>query len=290
MHEIVMGRVASVAAVHRGVLLLASTCCSWFRRFFTLQVFDRVISSNSQETLLVLLAGTGIALLLLLLLDYVRNRLQNVLGNIIDERLSPPVVKAIVARTARMPHRRALGGHPRRGGAAQRVCGQRPGGGVRCAVGAGLCGGDLAVPSGAGDRCGGGGAADAGSGLAQRPGEPSALETLQKEGRRASQYVESSLRNAEVLQALGMTQRLLERWRTLAESGDGDANARQPQRGCLQRRHALRAPGDSGPDALAGRLPGAHAAGLGRRHDRHHASCWAGRCSRWSSWWRAGAA
>ena len=68
---------------------------------FTLQVFDRVITSNSQETLLVLLAGTGVALVILLLLDYVRNRLQNVLGNIIDERLSPPVVNAIVARTAR---------------------------------------------------------------------------------------------------------------------------------------------------------------------------------------------
>ena len=44
-----------------------------------------------------------------------------------------------------------------------------------------------------------------------------ALEGLQKEGRRATQYVESSLRNAEVLQALGMTERLLERWRTLQD-------------------------------------------------------------------------
>jgi ATP-binding cassette subfamily C exporter for protease/lipase/ATP-binding cassette subfamily C protein EexD len=41
------------------------------------------------------------------------------------------------------------------------------------------------------------------------------LESLQKEGRRASHYVESSLRNAEVLQALGMTEKLLTRWRTL---------------------------------------------------------------------------
>ena len=72
---------------------------------FTLQVFDRVLSSNSRETLLVLLVGTGVALLILLLLDYVRNRLQNVMGNIVDERLSPPVVNAIVAKTAREPHR-----------------------------------------------------------------------------------------------------------------------------------------------------------------------------------------
>jgi len=38
------------------------------------------------------------------LLDYVRNRLQNVLGNIIDERLSPPVVAPpIVAKAAGAP-------------------------------------------------------------------------------------------------------------------------------------------------------------------------------------------
>jgi ATP-binding cassette subfamily C exporter for protease/lipase/ATP-binding cassette subfamily C protein EexD len=44
-----------------------------------------------------------------------------------------------------------------------------------------------------------------------------ALEGLQQEGRRAAQYVESSLRNAEVLQALGMTENLLGRWRTLQD-------------------------------------------------------------------------
>src|SRR3990172_12298780 len=71
---------------------------------YTLQVFDRVISSNSQETLLVLVVGTGVALLILLFLDYVRNRLQHVLGNIVEERLSPPGVNAIVAKVARAPH------------------------------------------------------------------------------------------------------------------------------------------------------------------------------------------
>ena len=71
--------------------------------FFTLQVFDRVISTNSHETLVVLLAGTGVALLILTVLDYVRTRLQNVVGNLVDEKLSPPVVKAIVVRAARLP-------------------------------------------------------------------------------------------------------------------------------------------------------------------------------------------
>jgi ABC-type protease/lipase transport system fused ATPase/permease subunit len=68
---------------------------------FMLQVFDRVLPSNSRETLLVLLAGTVVALLILFLLDCVRNRLQHVAGNILDERLSPPVVNAIVGRAAR---------------------------------------------------------------------------------------------------------------------------------------------------------------------------------------------
>jgi PrtD family type I secretion system ABC transporter len=183
--------------------------------FFTLQVFDRVISTNSHETLLVLLAGTGLALLILMLLDYVRTRLQNVVGNLLDEQLSPPVVNAIVVRAARMP-----------GGA--RVDGIRDVAALRAmfsanglialfdapwvvvyvvviwmfhpylGIGAALSALLMLGLAWLNDR------------LSRR-----SLENLQKEGRRASHYVESSLRNAEVLQALGMTHRLLARWRAL---------------------------------------------------------------------------
>ena len=184
---------------------------------FTLQVFDRVIPSNSQETLMVLLAGTGIALFILLLLDYVRNRLQNVLGNIVDERLSPPVVNAIVAKTARMPNGTRTEGI--RDVAALRnvfsanglialfdapwvvvyvlvIWTFHPALGLGAALSAAL----MLTLAWLNDRV-----------------SRNALEGLQKEGRRATQYVESSLRNAEVLQALGMTERLLERWRTLQD-------------------------------------------------------------------------
>ena len=41
------------------------------------------------------------------------------------------------------------------------------------------------------------------------------MESLQQQGRRASMYVENSMRNAEILQALGMTQGLLARWQDL---------------------------------------------------------------------------
>ena len=50
---------------------------------FMLQVFDRVLASQSGETLLVLMIGVGIALVLLLALDYLRARLQGVAGNVV---------------------------------------------------------------------------------------------------------------------------------------------------------------------------------------------------------------
>jgi ATP-binding cassette subfamily C exporter for protease/lipase/ATP-binding cassette subfamily C protein EexD len=182
---------------------------------FMLQVFDRVIPSNSQETLLVLLLGTGVALLLLLLLDYVRNRLQHVVGNLVDERLSPPVVNAVVAAAARAPG--STGSEGVRDVAALRTVFSanglvalfdapwvvvyvaviwlfHPALGIGAAAAACVM---LAV-AWLNDR------------LSRR-----SLESLQSDGRRAQQYVESSLRNAEVLQALGMTQSLLERWRGL---------------------------------------------------------------------------
>ncbi len=182
---------------------------------FMLQVFDRVLPSNSNETLVVLLLGTGIALVILLFLDYVRNRLQNLLGHIIDEHLSPPVVKAIVARIARAPH------SPRSDGIRDVATLKtlfsanglvalfdapwvviyvaviwlfHPALGMGAALAAIL----MLTLAWLNDRVSRG-----------------VLEELQKEGRQASHYVESSLRNAEVLQALGMTENLLSRWRKL---------------------------------------------------------------------------
>ena len=184
---------------------------------FTLQVFDRVLSSNSQETLLVLVVGTGVALLILLLLDYVRNRLQNVMGVIVDERLSPPVVNTIVAKMAREPHSPTAAG-------VSDIAALRnvfTANGLiaifdapwivvyalviwsfhsALGIGAAISGFIMLSLAWLNDR------------VTRR-----ALEGLQKEGRRASRYVESSLRNAEVLQTLGMTGRLLARWRTLQD-------------------------------------------------------------------------
>jgi PrtD family type I secretion system ABC transporter len=183
--------------------------------FFSLQVFDRVISTNSQETLLVLLAGTGIALAILMVLDYVRTRLQNVIGAMLDEQLSPPVVNAVVVRATRSP-----GGT--RTDAIRDVASLRAmfsAAGLIALFDAPWVVVYVAVIWMFHPALGIGAAFSAALmlGLAWLNDRMSRrnLETLQRESRRASQYVESSLRNAEVLQALGMTGRLLARWRTL---------------------------------------------------------------------------
>lgn len=68
---------------------------------FMLQVFDRVLVSSSQETLLMLLLGVAVALGLSLLLDQVRSRLQGVIGNLIGDALLPPLTRQALARGAR---------------------------------------------------------------------------------------------------------------------------------------------------------------------------------------------
>jgi len=181
---------------------------------FMMQVFDRVLPSNSQETLLVLLLGTGVALAIMLAIDYVRTRLQHLVGTLVEERLSPPVVDAVVAAAARSGPQRSDGV---RDVATLRtvfsanglialfdapwvffyvavIWAFHPALGMGAALAAVL----MLVLAWLNDR------------LSRRT-----LESLQQESRRASQYVESSLRNAEILQALGMTQGLLGRWRAL---------------------------------------------------------------------------
>ena len=184
---------------------------------FMLQVFDRVLSSNSQETLLVLLAGTAVALLIMLLLDFVRQSLQTVLATLVEERLARAVVATLVARAARAPHRATTGGMRDVAQLKQvfasngltALC-DAPWAPIYLALiwafhptlgwGALACMGSMLALAWLNDR------------LSRR-----ALAGLQADGVRAERYVESSLRNAEVLQAFGMTGALLARWRALQE-------------------------------------------------------------------------
>jgi PrtD family type I secretion system ABC transporter len=179
---------------------------------FMLQVFDRVLASQSKETLLVLLLGMAIALGLMLMLDYLRSRLQGVIGNLIAEHLSPLVAKAMLDKSARRIERSSSEGlrdvaslrnlfsaqgllalfdtpwavvyvaviwlaHPLLGAAAAAAS-------VLMLV--------LAVFNDRFTRRG--------------------IEALQKEAAKATRYLESSLHNAEVVQSLGMADALIGRW------------------------------------------------------------------------------
>jgi PrtD family type I secretion system ABC transporter len=182
---------------------------------FMLQVFDRVLTSQSRETLLVLLLGMVIAFALMLMLDYLRSRLQGVAGNIIAEHLSPAVAKVMLAKTARRAE-----GVPSEGlrdvaslrslFSAQGLLAlfDTPWAVIYIAViwlahpllgAAAACASVLMlVLAVLNDR------------ITRRD-----IEALQKEAAKATRYLESSLHNAEVVQSLGMGDALIARWQAL---------------------------------------------------------------------------
>ncbi|NPC58854.1 type I secretion system permease/ATPase [Caenimonas soli] len=182
---------------------------------FMLQVFDRVLTSQSQATLLVLLLGMAVALGLMLLLDYLRSRLQGVVGNLIAEQLSPIVAKVMLASSARRTERVPSEGL--RDVAALRnlfsaqgllalfdmpwaiiyvavIWLAHPLLGIAAAAASLL----MLVLALVNDR------------ITRRE-----IEALQKEAAVATRYLESSMQNAEVVQSLGMGEALLGRWRDL---------------------------------------------------------------------------
>jgi PrtD family type I secretion system ABC transporter len=182
---------------------------------FMLQVFDRVLSSRSHETLLVLLLGMGVALGLMLLLDYLRSRLQGVAGSLIAEQLSPVVAKVMLARSARRADRIPSEGLRDVGALRNLFSAQgllavfdtpwaivyvaviwlaHPALGM-AAAGALLLMLVLAVVN---DRA------------TRRD-----IETLQKEAAKATRFLEASMLNAEVAHSLGMGDALIARWRRL---------------------------------------------------------------------------
>jgi PrtD family type I secretion system ABC transporter len=182
---------------------------------FMLQVFDRVLTSQSQETLLVLLLGVAVALGLMAVLDYLRGRLQGVAGNLIAEQLSPAVAKLMLGHAARRAERSTSEGL--RDVAALRnlfsaqgllALFDMPWAFVYVAViwlahpllgmaaaAASVLMLALAVVN---DR------------VTRRD-----IEGLQKEAARATRYLEGSMQNAELAQSLGMGDALIARWRQL---------------------------------------------------------------------------
>jgi len=180
---------------------------------FMLQVYDRVLASQSRETLLVLIVGMGIALALMLALDYLRARLQGVAGNLVAESLSPTVTKISVAQGARrigpaVPEGLRDVGALRALFSAQGLLAlfdapwvviyvaviwlAHPVLGMTAAVAAVVM---LALA------------------LINDFLTRHSIEALQKSAAGATRYLEASLHNAEVAQVLGMTDALISRWR-----------------------------------------------------------------------------
>lgn len=194
---------------------------------FMLQVFDRVIPSNSRETLWVLVGGVIAALAILFVLDYVRLSLQNLTGNIIDERLSPTIVHAVVTAAARSSQH----ARPDAMRDITTLRGLFAANGFTALMDAPWILVYVAVIAAFHPALGWGaaGAASVMIGLAWLNDRMNrkALDAAQSDTRQASRYVEGSLRNAEVLQAMGMTERLLGRWRRQQD----EALARQASTG-----------------------------------------------------------
>ena len=69
---------------------------------YMLQVFDRVLSSRSEETLLVLTLAALIALAVMALLDVLRGRLLVAASVVLDRRLGPQVLEGLLAQAARL--------------------------------------------------------------------------------------------------------------------------------------------------------------------------------------------
>ena len=218
--------VAALFSLVINLLLLAPS-------IYMLQVFDRVLTSRSNETLVMLTTAVALALITMASLDVVRAYLLAELGGALDRRLGPPVIAGLVGEAARLG--------PRDHASALRD--------VHCLrmffSGSGIIGlfdapwlpifllvialfhplmGALALVGACvmltitylNER------------LSRGP-----MERSQAEGRRAARYIDASLRNAEVVSALGMLPALTQRWATYNE------RALVEQRGATRRGSAL---------------------------------------------------
>src|SRR4051812_20624951 len=206
--------VAGLFSLVINLLLLASP-------LYMLQVFDRVLTSRSNETLVVLSLGVVIALLGMAALDVVRSYLLAALGRALDRMLGPRLIEGLLGEAARVGTREHA--HALRDAHSLRtflsgsgilalfdapwlpifllvIALFHPLMGVLALVGA-MAMLTLAV---ANER------------LSREP-----FERAQEEGRRAARFIDMTLRNAEVVRALGMLGGITQRWTALNERALG---------------------------------------------------------------------
>ncbi len=183
---------------------------------FILQVFDRVLTSQSRETLWMLVLGVAIALLFIGALEYLRGRLQGVMGNLVHDALSPVVSRVTLAQAAKRDGPVPMQGL--RDVASLRALFSAQG--LLAVLDAPWAVVYLAVIW----------VAHPWMGMAATSAAlfmlvlaivndritRKQIAELQREAGKASIYLESSLQNAEVVQAMGMGDSLLGRWQHMS--------------------------------------------------------------------------
>jgi PrtD family type I secretion system ABC transporter len=182
---------------------------------YMLQVFDRVIPSRSDETLVVLTVGALVALLVMMVLDLLRARLLASAGVALDSKLGPRVLSGLLS-TARKP------------GSSEYVHGLRDVNTLRTFLtGTGIFAlfdapwlpvylivialfhpllGAVALT---------GALLLLGLAYVNEKLTRKGLEDLQAEGRKAGRFIDQTVRNAEVVNALGMVGGVTRKWEAL---------------------------------------------------------------------------
>jgi len=88
--------------LYAGLFSLAINVLLLAPPLYMLQVFDRVLSSRSEETLFMLTVAALAALLLMALLEVLRAMLLVAAGVALDRRLGPQVLDGLLAQTAKL--------------------------------------------------------------------------------------------------------------------------------------------------------------------------------------------
>ena len=192
---------------------------------YMLQVFDRVLSSRSEETLVMLSVVAVVALTLMAALDVVRARLLAGCGMALDRRLGPEVLAGLLAQTARLS-------------GAEHLNGLRDVATLRnFLVGAGVIAlfdapwlplfllliylfhpllGAVAL---------GGAAAMLLLAVLNERMTRAPLEQALAAGRRSGRFIDAAASSAETVSALGMQRAVTRRWQALNESALGEQTA-----------------------------------------------------------------
>jgi PrtD family type I secretion system ABC transporter len=203
---------------YAGFFSLAINALLLVPALYMLQVFDRVLSSRSEETLVMLSVGALLALAMMAALDVLRARLLAACGVALDRWLGPSVLQGLLEQTARL-------------GGAEHLNGLRDVATLRgFLVGAGVVAlfdapwlplfllliylfhpllGAVALAGAALMLL----LAALNERVTRAP-----LEQALAAGRRAGRFIDASTANAETVSALGMRRAVTQRWQVLNEA------------------------------------------------------------------------